>query len=291
LSRSLIVRNASADTDIPNQFDQKETIVTFTKHMEFFDRYASLLATYLPSKAKENDILGKLRIARQDSLTVAYAPFDHIPLYAELVIVGITPGRAQAINAIASAAVVIRAGKSHTEASRLAKLTGSFSGPMRANLVSMLDHIGLAFALDLASCSTLFDPNRERVHLTSALRYPVFVGGANYNGTPDMLRTPLLKSMIDTCLTDEARRLSKAVWLPLGSQPTRALDYLCGRGLLDRRRLLDGLPHPSGANAERIAYFTGRKAKQALSSKTNPDILDAALKKLRRQVANLRQAA
>jgi hypothetical protein len=94
-----------------------------------------------------------------------------------------------------------------------------------------------------------------------------------------------------TCLADEARCLSKAVWLPLGPQPTRALDYLCGRGLLDRRQVLDGLPHPSGANAERIAYFTGRKARQALSSKTNPETLDAALKKLRRQVANLRQAA
>jgi hypothetical protein len=269
----------------------KETIMPFTKHLEFFDRYASLFATYSSSGVGENDILGQLSIVQQDSITIAYAPFDHVPLHADLVLVGITPGRTQAINAIASACTALRAGRSHTEASRLAKLTGSFSGPMRANLVSMLDHIGLASALGIATCATLFDPARETVHLTSALRYPVFVGGANYNGAPDMLKTPLLKSMIDTCLTHEARRLSKAVWLPLGPQPARALDYLCSRSLLNRRQVLDGLPHPSGANAERIAYFTGRKTREALSSKTNPDTLDAALKKLRRQVADLRWAA
>jgi len=262
-----------------------------TKHTEFFDRHASLLATYFSSGARGDDILGKLNLAQQGAITIAYAPFDHVPLHADLVIVGITPGRTQAINAIAAACTALRDGKDNKEASRLAKITGSFSGLMRGNLIAMLDHVGLASALRIATCTTLFDPDRESVHLTSALRYPVFVGGANYNGSPDMLKTPLLKSMIDACLGDEARRLSKAVWLPLGPQPARALDYLCNRGLLDRKQVLVGLPHPSGANAERIAYFTGRKTREVLSSKTNPDTLDAALIKLRRQVGDLRLAA
>ncbi|MGB6536890.1 MAG: hypothetical protein WBF58_13105 [Xanthobacteraceae bacterium] len=262
-----------------------------TKHSDFFDRHASLLATYFSSGAREEDILGKLNLAQQGPITIAYAPFDHVPLHADLVIVGITPGRTQATNAIAAACTALRVGKDNKEASRLAKITGSFSGPMRANLISMLDHVGLASALRIASCTTLFDPDRESVHLTSALRYPVFVAGANYNGSPDMLKTPLLKSMIDACLADEARQLGKAIWLPLGPQPVRALDYLCSRGLLDRRQVLVGLPHPSGANAERIAYFTGRKTRQALSPKTNPETLDATLIKLRQQVANLSLAA
>jgi hypothetical protein len=145
--------------------------------------------------------------------------------------------------------------------------------------------------LGVATCADLFDPVSERVHFTSALRYPVFVGGENYNGAPDMLTTPLLKSMIDTCLADEARRLSNAIWLPLGPQPARALAHLCDRGLLNREQILVGLLHPSGANAERIAYFTGRKAREALSSKTNADSLDTALKKLRLQVADFARRA
>lgn len=39
-------------------------------------------------------------------------------------------------------------------------------------------------------------------------------------------------------------------------------------------RILDGLPHPSGANAERISYFLGKKAREVLSHKTNPKKID-----------------
>ena len=36
------------------------------------------------------------------------------------------------------------------------------------------------------------------------------------------------------------------------------------------------MTHPSGANAERIAYFLGKKSRSALSVKTNADKLDQA---------------
>ena len=36
------------------------------------------------------------------------------------------------------------------------------------------------------------------------------------------------------------------------------------------------MPHPSDSNAERIAYFLGRKPREALSNKTNPDKYDQA---------------
>ncbi len=163
-------------------------------------------------------------------------------------------------------------------------MTGSFSGAMRTHLVSMLDHIGLQLALGVCTCADLFCPSSQLVHFTSALRYPVFVGEANYNGKPDMQETPLLRSMIDRCLAEEARTLSKAIWLPLGPQVDRALQLLCGQGILDRRQVLHRLPHPSGANAERISYFLGRKPRHLLSSRTNANTIDVALARLRSQV-------
>lgn len=45
-----------------------------------------------------------------------------------------------------------------------------------------------------------------------------------------------------------------------------------------------GMPHPSGANAERIAYFLGRKPKAALSAKTNADTIDAMKSQLLAQL-------
>ncbi|GAA0029117.1 uracil-DNA glycosylase family protein [Bradyrhizobium ottawaense] len=252
-----------------------------------FDHYASAIAAATPKELIEGHLLRRLAIRREGSLTACYAPFDFVAPDARLVIVGITPGRTQAVTALVAASEALRAGKHPNEASRLAKVTGSFSGSMRVRLVSMLDHIGLAAALGLASCADLFDSSSEQVHFTSALRYPVFVGDANYNGKPDMLQTPLLRSMIDSCLTEEARCLSKAVWLPLGPEPARAVHYLCEQGLLDRKQVLQGLPHPSGANAERISYFLGRKPRHLLSSRTNASTLDTALDRLCLQVQAL----
>ncbi len=52
-------------------------------------------------------------------------------------------------------------------------------------------------------------------------------------------------------------------------------------------QVLEGLPHSSGANQERIAYFLGRKERTALSMKTNAFELDRVRDRLVAQVAGL----
>jgi hypothetical protein len=47
------------------------------------------------------------------------------------------------------------------------------------------------------------------------------------------------------------------------------------------------LPHPSGANAERIAYFLGNKDRKALSEKTDPLKLDRAKTELLSRIHRL----
>lgn len=230
-----------------------------------------------------------LTLAREGKLCVQFAPFDHTSSTARLVLVGITPGREQATNALRGFADALRAGSPLEAALRRAKLAGSFSGTiMRANIVRMLDLIGVQTALGVASCAVLFDAAHDRVHFTSALRYPVFVDGKNYNGSPDLLRTPLLRQMVETFLAAEARALPDALWLPLGPHPTAALHHLVSLGALRADRVLEGMPHPSGANAERIKFFLGLKPKAALSSKTRPDAIELARETLIAQVARLR---
>jgi hypothetical protein len=103
-----------------------------------------------------------------------------------------------------------------------------------------------------------------------------------------MLRTPLLREMIDAHLVEEARLLPQALWLPLGPKADAAVQHLAKLNLLDPARILSGLPHPSGANAERVAVFLGRKAPELASRKTNPQILLQAFKRLAGQIANLK---
>ncbi len=151
----------------------------------------------------------------------------------------------------------------------------------------MLDALGIHKALGVTACIDLFDGLEERVHFTSALRYPVLVDGSNYNGTPDMLRTPVLRNMVEIYLASELRALPHALILPLGPKPTAALRHLVSLGLVPKDRILEGLPHPSGANGERISYFLGLKPRAALCGKTQPDVIDKARDTLVAQVSRL----
>ena len=159
---------------------------------------------------------------------------------------------------------------------------------MRNNLITMLDHIGLHQLLGINSCAQLFDTHKHLVHYTSALRYPVFLDGENYSGSPAMLTRDSLRQQVDTHLAEEVRVLGgKCIYVPLGPKVAEVFQRLQSKGLLSAAQVLDGLPHPSGANAERISYFLGTKAREALSSKTNPDVLDSAKTQLKQKITQL----
>ena len=209
-------------------------------------------------------------------IDTVYAPFDHTNPGARIAIVGITPGRQQMGNALLECHKHLRAGAAPHEASAEAKVFASFSGPMRSNLVAMLDDIGVHRLFGLDSTARLWTDQSDLAHFTSALRYPVFVDGENYSGNPDMTRVPALREQIGTELADELRALPNAIFVPLGPKVSAALELAADTAGIDRARILSGLPHPSGASAERIAYFLGRKPRATLSSKTKPDKIDAA---------------
>jgi hypothetical protein len=175
---------------------------------------------------------------------------------------------------------------------RAAKYTGAFSGAIRPNLVALLDSVGLQRWLGIASCATLFGADAHLMHVTAVLRQPIFVNGKNYNGaSPNMLTTPLLQAQLLDYFASEASATPDAVYVPLGPKVGLALSWLARRGVLDEARILHGIPHPSGANAERIAYFLGRKEKAALSSRTNGGQIDADRLALGEKLAALGMAA
>lgn len=258
---------------------------------DFATHFAATVAGHPGRAFLEGETFDALTLHTDGRISVTWAPFDHIATDARLVVVGITPGRQQAENALAAFKQAIAAGASPAEASQRAKRVGAFSGPIRNNLAAMLDRIGVQALLGVRSSAELFSPGPELVHFTSALRHPVFANGKDYNGTPDMLGTPALRQQVDTHLAEEARALPGALWLALGQKPVPALKHLAGRGLIDPDRILNGLPHPSGQNGERVAYFLGRKERAELSSKTRPEPLDEARERLTAQIARLRAAA
>ncbi len=197
----------------------------------------------------------KLSIATQGDLQVCYAPFEFINTSARVVLVGITPGRQQMLNAVNEARRQLDSGANVTQVLYAAKSVGAFSGPIRRHLVNLLDYIGIGRWLSLSSCGELFGKAAGLVQTTSVLRNPVFIKGKDYNGTPNMTRHPLLREQLLTQFAEDARALPNALFVPLGSKVDDALKFLVERGLIDKTKVLSGLPHPSPQNIERISYF------------------------------------
>ena len=250
------------------------------------EKFSSLLSASTHNFAT---LPAELLLASEGNLQTFYAPFDHVNAGARVVLCGITPGLQQASRALDEARRQLRQGASIEHAKQAAKETASFAGPMRNNLTSLLDHIGLHTLLDIDSCARLFDTQRHLVHYTSALRYPVFLDGQNYSGSPSILSRTSLRHQVDTHLAEEIRVLGpQCLYIPLGPKVTEVFQHLQAKGLLKAEQLLDGLPHPSGANAERISYFLGTKPREKLSSKTNPVVLDGAKARILAKLATLR---
>ena len=261
---------------------------------ELFSKFAPVIrAMSVDQLDREVQHPSRLRLASGSfggkTLEVAYAPFDFVNRQARVVIVGLTPGRQQMRNALQEARRLLVSGASLEVAAAGAKAFASFSGPMRTNLVDLLDYVGLAGVLGVSTTASLWNGDARIVHFTSALRYPVFVDGVNYSGSPDLLRTPLLAAQLRQWFAMEMTALSEALFVPLGPTVGATLVAVAREIGVNPGQVLAGLPHPSRANAERIAYFLGRKSRAALSRKTDPAKLGVAREKLVNQVKGLRR--
>lgn len=227
-----------------------------------------------------------LLMRRDGEWATYYAPFDHVNVNARVVLVGITPGQTQAGNGLKALQRELRLGTPIPQALEIAKGFASFSGPMRPNLIDLLNTIKLPVLLGIDSAAQLFGGRADLVHYTSVLRYPVTLNGKNYSGTPRIVSTRYTRDELHW-FAEEAESLPRALFIPLGPAVTEALELLASEGRLDAECILAGLPHPSGANAERIAYFCGRKPRASLSKKTDPDKLDRARADLRTRVLRI----
>lgn len=230
-----------------------------------------------------------LHLQTEGRLTMQYAPFEWVNSTAKLIIVGITPGETQAATALHEARRRMLEGASDLEAQIAAKRTGGFSGEMRENLVAMLDRVGLHHWAGISSCSDLFGTRAHILQTASVLPYPVFVDGRKpYKGTPALLRSPMLRTLMVERFLPVAQALPDAHILAVGDVPWDSLKWLVAAGHLRGDRLLGQLPHPSRASQERVNYFVGLKSASALSPKTNAAKLDTMRSKLEQAIGSLR---
>ena len=249
-----------------------------------FHTFKNTLAHY----AQNNPFSDSLKMHDDGNIAVYYSPFDAVNQSAKVCIVGISPGRTQAENANLCAQQAIHQNAPDAVILKRAKETASFSGALRSNLVALLDYVGLSTFWGLNTSAQLFSTHKDMLHSTSVFRYPTLVKGEPISSAQRGLSSALLKKMVDTYLASECRLLGRdVVYIPLGKGTDEILGYLSKQGVIKKNQVLTGFPHPSGANAERLAYFMGRKQKANLSVKTNSDNIDAAKETLLAQLRSL----
>lgn len=220
---------------------------------------------------------GHYSLLKENGLEIFYAPFDYVNEDAEVAIVGITPGNTQFENSINAFQNAINEFADMKLAFKKTKNEASFSGAMRNNLIKMLDEIGLNKKLHIDSSASLFEQESSIAHFTSFCRYPAYFKGQPYNGSPNPLKNQHTLWFIENLLLPEIMGLKNLKYIiPVGKKVEEVMVFLSLTQPEIKQKLLLGLPHPSGANAERIAYFLGNKRKEDLSEKTNPDVIDLA---------------
>lgn len=226
-----------------------------------FDAFREVLAALPPDLHEEDVFRDDLLLFDDGRVSLFYAPFDHINAAAKVVLVGITPGRYQFWRALTVARDGLQAGRPDADVVRRVKEAASFSGPMRKNLVTMLDGIGLAQALRIGTTATLFEADAHLLFSTSAVSFPVFVRGRNYTGsTPHLLKHPVLRQVAERVFAERVVRVPEALIIPLGKVASQVVEHLALQGKLDRRRCLFGFPHPSGGNGHRVREFNENRA-------------------------------
>lgn len=227
------------------------------------DRHSEAIRALPSGPISGERLFREFTLFEEEDVRICFAPMGGIVPTAKVVVVGITPGLSQAQIAFASARRCLLAGESPADALAAAERDCSFAGVMRANLCRMLDDLGVAARLGLAS-TTAFFANRNGgsvCNSTSAIRYPVFVRGENFTGhTPDMLKTSVLRSALETVLAAELAPFANALIVPCGDSVTRAIGHLKETGLLRNHFVLEGFPHASGANGHRKRRFADRQA-------------------------------
>jgi hypothetical protein len=211
---------------------------------------------------KEELMIEELLMERAGKLEVYYAPFDYINRNAKVMILGITPGWTQMHNALAYTIQHLEE-EPFDQCLINAKRHASFSGPIRKNLISMLDDIGMNHYLGVETCSQLYEDAFHLIHSTSILRYPVFIDKRNYTGSqPKMMKNPVLKEMVIEQFVKELNELNdELLIIPMGKAVSEALSELKVMGYLTKQTILDHFPHPSGANGSRKKQFEENKAR------------------------------
>lgn len=211
---------------------------------------------------KKDLLVDDFLMGSDGELRMYYAPHnEYINKRAKIMIVGITPGWTQMKTAYEHFIKGLADGGEVNQILEDVKKAASFSGTIRSNLISMLDECGIQKVIGTKSPSALFEEERPLLHTTSIIKYPVFLKGKNYTGhQPPIQSSPLLSEFAYHIFPKELEQIEQPpLIIPLGKTVGEIFSQLANEGKVPGHFILEGFPHPSGANGHRMKQFSEKK--------------------------------
>ncbi|MBA4495674.1 hypothetical protein ACFO25_03135 [Paenactinomyces guangxiensis] len=116
-----------------------------------FHLYTEKISSLPEHISKKNLLRPDFLLEKENGMEISYGPFDYLNPEAKIVKVGITPGWSQMMLSYAQARDSLRQGNSAEEICYQAKKQASLAGPIRVNMIRMMDEIGISQKLGLVS--------------------------------------------------------------------------------------------------------------------------------------------
>ena len=175
---------------------------------------------------------------------------DYVNEKSKIVIVGKTPGPNQ-----------INGPNHHVEDLMAIKKRNAFAGPIRKNLIKMLDYTGINKYINISSCETLWSEDySDNVDFTSILKNAIFINDKALS-TIDLKTiygNPELKKEFEEGFLNDCLKYNQVlIWVALGKDVEDVLIRLKNLGKIKKNNIILGFPHPSGANAGRVSAYLG----------------------------------
>lgn len=192
-------------------------------------------------------------------IEILWAPFDYVNRNARLVIVGVTPGPNQAQRSYNAVRMALAKGDNPQAGLERIKAEASFRGNViEPNLMSLLEHGGLAERAGIEDIDNLWTQEAHKVHFTSTIRYPTFIKGELFNNQIDSLEHPELRKYVETYLAEELASVpTDAEIVALGKKGPRIVRHAAKAAGIDPRRVV-ALPHPSGSATGAVRDFLSK---------------------------------
>ena len=183
------------------------------------------------------------------------AGFDYPNPEAEVVIVGITPGKNQLENGYKSRDVIVASREESLER----KKTYAFKG-LRENISGMLDSVDLNKLLGIDKCETIWNEDFGKVDFTSLIKEAVYEnkekGIAPFNDAEMIAKSEKLSKRFKNGFVEDCKQYTKVrMFVACGHKVYNVLCDLRDKGIISAPVI--AIAHPSNNNKIRVEFYQG----------------------------------